>query len=309
MTATSTGTGAARAERTDSPAARAEQAPAAPTPPRAQSTTRRRTPRSVLGTLGLRLIVPIAILAGWWALSQSEVGSLVVAQPLDAFERVFTDFFSSDPSRLFLGDATFDHFFPSVYRALAGLALAVVVGVGLGVALGSNRVLTALFQPLIHLGRSLPSPALLGVFFFLFGTGDSPKIFLIAFSVVWPILFNTIDGVQSVGIGRVQAAAVFKIPRRDVLTHIVLPGAAPKIFAGVRTAMSLSLIIMIISELQKSENGLGYLLIQTQRNFDYTGFWSVLIVLAALGVALNFVFVTVERRVLAWHRGVTQQND
>ena len=66
---------------------------------------------------------------------------------------------------------------------------------------------------------------------------------------------------------------------------------------------------MIISELQKSENGLGYLLIQTQRNFDYTGFWSVLIVLAALGVALNFVFVTVERRVLAWHRGVTQQND
>ncbi|NUP28017.1 MAG: ABC transporter permease [Nocardia sp.] len=263
----------------------------------------------LLGNTGIRLIVPVLIFAGWYALSQSEVGSLIVAPPLEAFERVFTDFFSGDAARLFLGDATFDHFFPSVYRAMAGLLLAVVLGVALGVALGIVPVLTALFQPLIHLGRSLPSPALLGVFYFLFGTGDCPMIFLIAFSVVWPILFNTIDGVQSVGIGRMQAAAVFKISPRTVLTHIVLPGAAPKIFAGVRTAMSLSLIIMIISELQKAENGLGYLLIRTQRDFDYTGFWSVLIVLAALGVALNFIFVFVERRALAWHRGVTQQND
>ncbi|MBC7301432.1 MAG: ABC transporter permease [Nocardia sp.] len=263
----------------------------------------------LLGNTSIRLVVPVLILAGWWALSQSEVGSLIVAAPFDAFARVFTDFFSADAGRLFLGDATFDHFFPSVYRAMVGLLLAVVIGVALGVALGIVPVLTALFQPLIHLGRSLPSPALLGVFFFLFGTGDSPKIFLIAFSVVWPILFNTIDGVQSVGTGRMQTAAVFKISRWNVLRHVILPGAAPKIFAGVRTAMSLSLIIMIISELQKAENGLGYLLIQTQRNFDYTGFWSVLIVLAALGVALNFIFVFVERRALAWHRGVTQQND
>jgi ABC-type nitrate/sulfonate/bicarbonate transport system permease component len=264
---------------------------------------------ALLGNTGIRVLVPILILAAWWGLSQSAVGSLIVAPPVEAFERVFTDFFSADAGRLFLGDATFDHFFPSVYRALAGLLLAVVIGVVLGVALGIVPVLTALFQPLIHLGRSLPSPALLGVFFFLFGTGDSPKVFLITFSVVWPILFNTIDGVQSVGTGRMQAAAVFKISRRNVLTQIVLPGAGPKIFAGVRTAMSLSLIIMIISELQKAENGLGYLLIRSQRDFDYTGFWSVLIVLAALGVALNFIFVFAERRALAWHRGVTQQND
>ncbi|NME81076.1 ABC transporter permease [Rhodococcus sp. 105337] len=261
------------------------------------------------GRAGIRIIVPVLLLAAWYGLSESEIGSLFVANPFDAFTRVFTDFLSTDAGHLFLGDATIEHLFPSVYRALAGLALAVTIGVGLGIALGINPVLTALFAPLIHLGRSLPSPALLGVFFLLFGTGDSPKIFLIAFSVVWPILFNTIDGVQSIGTGRTQAAAIFKISRWDVLTKIVLPGAAPKIFAGVRTAMSLSLIIMIISELQKAENGLGYQLVMTQRNFDYTGFWSVLIVLAALGVFMNLVFVAVERRALAWHRGVTEQND
>ncbi|MDL9947173.1 ABC transporter permease [Gordonia sp. ABSL11-1] len=265
--------------------------------------------RRLLGRGGLRLIVPVLLLVIWYALSQSPTSGLFVAAPADAFSRVFSDFFSTDPSKLFLGDAFYDDLIPSLWRAMAGLGLAIVIGVGLGVLLGMSRVMTALFQPLIHLGRSLPSPALLGVFFFLFGTGDSPKIFLIAFSVVWPILLNTMDGVGSVGTARMQAAAVFKIGRFDTLTHIVLPGASPKIFAGIRTAMSLSLIIMIISELQKSENGLGYLLIQTQRNFDYTGFWAVLIVLAALGVVLNFIFKGIERRVLAWHRGATAQHD
>lgn len=282
------------------------QAATAPTPVR---TPRGRLYRRLAGRTGLRLIVPVILVLAWYALSQSPTAGLFVAHPADAFSRVFTDYFSSDASRLFLGDAFYDDVLPSLRRALEGLALAIVAGVGLGVLLGSSRVLTALFQPLIHLGRSLPSPALLGVFFLLFGTGDSPKVFLIAFSVVWPILLNTIDGVQSLGVVRMQAAAIFKISRFDALTHIILPGAAPKIFAGVRTAMSLSLIIMIISELQKSENGLGYLLVQTQRNFDYTGFWAALIVLAVLGVVLNIVFKAIERRALAWHRGVTAQHD
>ncbi|MDZ7911957.1 MAG: ABC transporter permease [Rhodococcus sp. (in: high G+C Gram-positive bacteria)] len=305
------GAGSVTVAITDGAVVGSTSAPEATLPKRAYVTSKkqRKSSSTLLGNFGIRLIVPILIFTTWWGLSQSEVGSLIVAPPLDTFHRVFTDFFGTDAGRFFLGDATFDHFFPSVYRALAGLLLAVVIGVAVGITLGVSPVLAAVCSPLIHLGRSLPSPALLGVFFFLFGTGDSPKIFLIAFSVVWPILFNTIDGVQSVGMARMQTAAVFKISRWNVLTYIILPGASPKIFAGVRTAMSLSLIIMIISELQKSENGLGYLLIQTQRNFDYTGFWSVLIVLAALGVALNFIFVFVERRALAWHRGVTQQDD
>ncbi|UUZ60311.1 ABC transporter permease [Nocardioides sp. B-3] len=265
--------------------------------------------RRTSAVTALRLIVPPVILAARWGLSWSETGSLFVANPFDAFGRVRSDFLAPDADRLFLGDATWDHLLPSVWRALQGLALAIVLGVGAGIALGRHRILMALFQPLIHLGRSLPSPALIGVFFFLFGTGDSPKIFLIAFSVVWPILFNTIDGVTSIGATRMQAAVIFKIGRWDRLVHIVLPGAAPKIFAGVRTAMSLSLIIMIISELQKSQNGLGHLLIQMQRNFDYTGFWAVLVVLAILGVVMNIIFTIIERRVPARHRGATQQHD
>lgn len=264
--------------------------------------------RTRLARIAVRLIVPGVILLAWIWLSRTETGGLFVADPQEAFSRVLSDFFSTDAARLFLGEATYDHLLPSLYRALAGLFLAIVLGVGVGIALGISPVLTAMFHPLIHLGRSLPSPALLGVFFFLFGTGDSPKIFLITFSVVWPILFNTIDGVHSVGLTRMQTATVFKVSRRHVLTGIVLPGAAPKIFAGIRISLSLSLIVMIISELQKSQNGLGYLLISMQRSWDYTGYWSVLIMLAILGVTLNLFFLAIERRVLAWHEGATAQH-
>lgn len=259
--------------------------------------------------LGIRLIVPVVLVTAWYLLSQSATSQLFVASPWNALQRVFADYFSVNPGKLFLGEVTYEHMLPSLGRALLGLTLAVIAGVGVGIILGISPVVAALFQPIIHLGRSIPSPALLGVFFLLFGTGDSPKIFLIAFGVVWPILFNTIDGVGSIGEQRLQAAAVFKIRPFEVLTRIILPGASPKIFAGIRTSMSLALIIMIISELQKSENGLGYLLVMTQRTFDYEAFWAVLIVLAALGVLLNILFQFVERRVLAWHRGATQQND
>lgn len=252
-------------------------------------------------TVLLRLSVPVLIVVAWWIVSLGETSGLFVPTPFEAVQTFWNEFI--------LGTAVVDHTLPSLYRALVGLGLAIIVGIVVGVALGMSTILTGLFQPLVHLGRSLPSPALLGVFFLLFGIGDAPKIFLIAFAVVWPILLNTIDGVGAVGEARSQAAQVFRIPAYRVLIFIVLPGAAPKIFAGIRTSMSYSLIMMIISELQRSENGLGFLLIQSQRNFDFGTFFAVLIMLVIIGVVFNVIFKTIERRVLAWHRGVTAQND
>jgi ABC-type nitrate/sulfonate/bicarbonate transport system permease component len=273
-----------------------------PTPPTSRRSTR-------VESLLLRLIVPAALIAVWEWASRLETKGLFIAGPFEVVRRVRTDYLSASPSSFFLGQATFDHVIPSLSRALMGFALAAVLGVTIGVVLGLWPVMAALFTPIVHLGRSLPTPALLGVVFFLFGTGDLPKVLLIAFGAIWPVLFNTMDGTQSLGTERGRVAQVFRIPFHAVLTRIVLPGAAPKIFVGLRTALSLSLILMIISELQKSLNGLGYTLNATQRNFDYEGLWAVLVVLAILGVALNFALVRVERRVLAWHRGATGQHD
>lgn len=261
-----------------------------------------------LCNIAIRLVVPAIIVMVWWLASMSPQYGFYIPSPLQTIARVRDDFLSSDPATFFLGPAFYQHLVPSVVRAIAGFILALVVGIGLGIAIGLQPVVSALAAPLVHLGRSLPTPALLGAFFILFGTGDFPKILLIAFSVVWPILFNTIDGVASLGETRSHVVSVFKVRARDVFTQVILPGIGQKVFAGARIALSLSLILMIISELQKASNGLGYQLIYLQRAFDFEGFWSILVVLAITGVVFNFIFGRIERWALAWHRGATGRN-
>jgi ABC-type nitrate/sulfonate/bicarbonate transport system permease component len=258
--------------------------------------------------LGQRLIVPALVILGWWAASTSEAYGFYVPSPGEALTRAVSDYVSSGTEYLILGDAFWEQLVPSVARALLGFVLALILGVALGIAIGLHPVLSALAAPLVNLGRSLPTPALLGAFFILFGTGDMPKVLLIAFSVIWPILFNTIDGVKSIGDTRANVVSVFRVAPRDALFRILLPGIGPKVFAGARIALSLSLIVMIISELQKASNGLGYQLIYFQRGFDFEGFWSILILLAVVGLIFNFIFGQVERWALAWHRGATGRN-
>ena len=96
---------------------------------------------------------------------------------------------------------------------------------------------------------------------------------------------------------------VYRIGALDRLRYVVLPAAAPQIFAGMRTSLSLSLILMVISEMVASSNGIGYFILQSQRSFAITEMWSGILLLGLLGYLFNFVFTLVERRVLAWHRG------
>ena len=90
---------------------------------------------------------------------------------------------------------------------------------------------------------------------------------------------------------------------RDRLLRVTLPAAAPQIFAGMRTSLSLALILMVISEMVASTNGIGFFVLQSQRSFAIPEMWAGILLLGLLGYALNLIFMLVERRVLAWHRG------
>ena len=83
----------------------------------------------------------------------------------------------------------------------------------------------------------------------------------------------------------------------------MLPAASPQIFAGMRTSLSLALILMVISEMVASTNGIGFFVLQSQRSFAIPEMWAGILLLGLLGYALNLIFMLVERRVLAWHRG------
>jgi ABC-type nitrate/sulfonate/bicarbonate transport system permease component len=192
---------------------------------------------------------------------------------------------------------------PSLVRLLLGYGIACVVAIVCGLALGLSAPLRRACDPIVQFLRAIPPPALLPFGILVLGVGTSMKVFIIAFVCLWPVLLNTIDGVAGVEPTLRETARVYGISRRDRLLRIVLPAAAPQIFAGMRTALSLALILMVISEMVASTNGIGYFVLQSQRSFAIAEMWSGILLLGLLGYVLNAVFVLVERRVLRWHRG------
>ena len=192
---------------------------------------------------------------------------------------------------------------PSVGRLAAGYSLAVVVGVVAGIALGLSRRARLASEPVVEFLRALPAPALIPFALLLFGTGTSSKVFIIALGTVWPILLNTIDGVRGLESQQLDMARSYRIPPGSTLLHIILPAASPRIFAGMRTSLSIGIILMVISEMVASDNGLGYFILQSQRGFEIPEMWTGIVVIGVLGYILNWLFLLVEARVLFWHRG------
>ena len=135
------------------------------------------------------------------------------------------------------------------------------------------------------------------------GIGNTSKIVVIALGAVWPILLNTVDGVRGVDPLSVDMARSFGMGGWQRLTRVVLPGAGPNIAVGMRTGLAVALILMIISEMVGSTNGLGFRVLDAQRRFDSAGTYGGVIVIGIVGLIVNAGFLIVESRVMWWYRG------
>jgi len=255
---------------------------------------------------------PAGLLARWLVLlAVAAVWQLVALQRQSVFFPPLTDiltearrsWLSGPASSAFLSHAVAEDVLPSLARLLAGWLLAVVGGVLLGIAIGLVRNLADYLSPPIEFLRAIPPPALIPIFLVIFGLGSDREVALIAVGVVWPILLNTIDGVRSVDPTLVDTGRAFRTGRVRRLALIVLPSAAPRIFAGLRVSLSLALILMVISELVAATNGIGRTILDAERSFAFTKMWAVIVLLGVLGYVLNALLLAVERHLLAWHRG------
>ncbi|RJL31683.1 ABC transporter permease [Bailinhaonella thermotolerans] len=209
--------------------------------------------------------------------------------------------FSGPPQRLFLTDEAIGNILPSLQRLLLGWLIACVLGVLLGVAIGRSRRLGDYVDPLINFLRAIPPPVLVPVFIAIFTIGAEMQLATIVFGVVWPVLLNSIDGARYIERLYFETCDVFRFSRSVRLFRVIIPAALPKIFAGLRLSMSTALILMIISELVGSTDGIGYLAMLAQGSMDMGGLWSSIVLLGILGLLLNFILLRVERRVLTWH--------
>ena len=247
----------------------------------------------------LRWIVLIALLLVWQTATMLFT-SPFFPQPIKILER-FAALWLPGDGEILTQSMTRD-VLPSLGRMLLGFGITVVLAVALGVAIGLSRTFADYVDPIVQFLRAVPPPALIPVFLVLFGTGEQMRILLIAFGTAWPILLNTIEGVRGIEALKYETARVFRIGFADRLTRIVLPGAAPKILAGVRTSLALGLILMVISEMVASSSGIGFSILQAQRGFAFLDMWAGIVLLGLLGFLLNTLLTVVERRILAWQR-------
>ncbi|MGH3392124.1 MAG: ABC transporter permease [Actinomadura sp.] len=246
-----------------------------------------------LRLLLLELVVPVGLLVAFWL--WSEQARNFFFPPASEIARFFAD--------LWLFDRVGTDLLPSLGRMLAGYGIAVAVGVAAGTALGLSRILRTAVDPVVQFLRALPPPALIPFALLLFGTGDAAKVFIIALGTVWPILLNTIDGVRGVEPQQLEAARSYHVPPAVRVVRVVLPAASPRIFAGMRTSLAIGIILMVVSEMVASDNGIGYFVLESQRSFAIPEMWTGIVLLSVLGYVLNQLFLVVEARLLFWHRG------
>ncbi|WFE19322.1 ABC transporter permease [Solwaraspora sp. WMMD937] len=250
----------------------------------------------VLKRAGLVVALPAVLLAVWWFSSAGSTS--FYAPPLSRILGSFAETWTVERLRADV--------LPSLLRLAAGYAVAVFVGVALGVLIGSSRTVRATLEPVLEFFRAIPPPVLVPIIMLFAGIENTMKIVVIAAGCVWPILLNTVEGVRATDEVLSDTARSYGLTGPARLRHLVLPAASPQIAAGMRQALSIGIILMVISEMFAASNGLGFTIVQFQRTFAIPQMWTGILLLGLLGFALSVLFRFVEMRVLAWYHGLRQ---
>jgi ABC-type nitrate/sulfonate/bicarbonate transport system permease component len=182
-----------------------------------------------------------------------------------------------------------------------GLALAVVLGVPAGILIGSSRWAYRALRVPIEFLRPIPSVALIPLAVLVYGTGLESKVFLATFASFWPMLIQTIYGVQDVDPVATDTARAFGLGRAARLWRVTLPSAVPYIATGIRISSAVALILSVTAELVIGSAGLGREINTASSGGNVELMYALIIATGLLGWLLNIAATMGERRVLHWH--------
>nr|MDT0657343.1 ABC transporter permease subunit [Micromonospora sp. DSM 115978] len=249
--------------------------------------------RATAAIIGL----PVVLLALWWIFSADSESYYL--PPLSEILADFPEVWFAD------GRLTAD-VLPSLLRLAAGFLAATLLGVSLGVLIGSFRRIRAFCEPVLEFLRAVPPPVLVPVLILLAGIGNSMKVLVIISGCLWPILLNTVEGVRAVDGVLAETCRCYGVRGPARLWHLVIRSASPQIVTGMRQGLSIGIILMVISEMFAASNGLGYTIIQFQRSFAVTQMWTGILLLGILGFLLAMLMRLFEKRFLYWYFGLRQ---
>jgi ABC-type nitrate/sulfonate/bicarbonate transport system permease component len=197
------------------------------------------------------------------------------------------------------------HLLTTLRRFMEGYLTASAIAVTLGIVLGYFRFAHSLMEMLIEFLRPMPSVAIIPVAILLLGIGDSMILAVTVYASTWPILVNTIEGVRHIERTLVDTGRTFGLARRRILWQIILPAASPYIVTGLRVSLSIALILVTTAEMIAGSKGLGFFILDEERSFRSSNMYAGIFLVAALGYALNRLFMALEAKTMKWRYGMT----
>ena len=262
-------------------------------------------------TTGLRGVVTNAsspaLGSGFMVICQVVLGLLLLLLWQGASGRLIDNFFISNPidvgARLvaWIGDGSlFLHIWATVYATVMGFTIGSMGGVVIGIWLGVSPFTSRLLNPYLNALNALPKVALAPLFVLWFGLGIESKIALAAVLVLFLVFLNTYAGVREVDQDLIDGARLMKATRAQLIAKVIIPSTMSWVFAGLKISLPYALIGAVLGEMIASNRGLGYLVQFSGSQFDSAGVFAVLIVIALLAVALNFLVEIVQHRMEQW---------
>ncbi|MCI0755941.1 ABC transporter permease [Teichococcus vastitatis] len=249
--------------------------------------------RLLLGLAGLTLL-----LALWW------LGTGPLAEPGGFARRFAPGAAAASLVELVRYGDLFQHIWLSLRRVLVGLGAALVVGVPLGLAVGSLRVVEAATSPAFQFLRMISPLSWMPLAVMLFGVGDAPIFFLLFFAAVWPVLLSTAEGVRRLDRRWLLLARSLAATRRETLFRIVLPGILAPVLTGTRLAIGILWIVLVPAEMLGVSGGLGYLVLDTRDRLAYSELMAVVVLIGLLGFLLD----ALARALYRWRAAGPPQN-
>jgi ABC-type nitrate/sulfonate/bicarbonate transport system permease component len=237
--------------------------------------------------------LPLVLLAIAWELTaRFELVSTTALPPLSAVIASWIDMIK-DGELITNG-------LSSLYRAGAGLALAIFVGGVLGIFMAWWKPVNVLLAPIVEIFYPLPKSALIPVTVIWLGYGDGSKILLIFLGCMLPVTIGAFNGARSSEQALVWSARSMGANRLRMLWDVVVPSAMPELLNGIRTALALSFILLVSSELIVAQKGFGYLIGYLGANGNYDAMYAVVLTVAFLGFAADRIYLIITKRTLAW---------
>jgi ABC-type nitrate/sulfonate/bicarbonate transport system permease component len=233
--------------------------------------------------------------------------TLIAAWQLAADAALISPVFFPSPARAFgtlweqMHDGEFWTAFGETLRRMAlGFVSATLVGIVAGGAIGTSQALRNYVAPTLELIRPLPASAVIPVFVLMLGLNDGMIVAVIAFASLWPVLLATVHGFRTVEPRLIEVSRMLGLSRREFVWKMALPNAMPDIFAGIRLALTVSLILAVVTEMLSGLVGLGHNIMMAARAFRSADLYAGIIVLGAVGYVTNVGLERLERHILRW---------